>query len=125
MRVQGPQDDGSSADEGPADDGGIEHAGFGLFFGQTVGVGFAVGEFKQVGRRYVGQEFFERAGVGDLFNASAGRESEMIAAIGAEAETVFDLLAIDHIFALRATEPEALGDPLFVCCRSLLDFIGH
>src|SRR5262249_34551669 len=106
------EDDGPAADEAPADDGGVAHAGLGLLGGEALVIGDAVLEAERVARDQVGEPLLETVLVEQLLDALGGGQIEMPAAgrLRGDVEPGDLLLDEDRRFALRAGRPQPFGD---------------
>ena len=89
-----------------ADDGGVGHAGLRLLRLEPLGVGDAVLEPERVARPQVGEPLLEAVLVEQLRDAVAGRQVEVVVALGADVEPGLDFLAEDGGLALRAADPQ-------------------
>src|SRR5205085_7816245 len=102
--------DRPAADEAAADDRRVGHAGLGLLRPEALGVGDAVGEAQRVLGAQPGEPLLEAVLVEQLADALAGRQAEVVVALGADVAAALGLLFEDGGLALRTLDPQPFRD---------------
>ena len=84
---------------------GLVHTGL-LFAGaQTLGIRLGVDKFQRVGRVHSGVHFLKRIRIGNQFNSFIGGHCQMVAAMRANVQILFELISIQGAAALFAFDP--------------------
>src|SRR5204862_3471930 len=93
-----------------AADDGVGVAGLLLLGLEAVLVGLLVHEAERVGGLDVLVALLEAAWVDQLLDARAGADAEVVLAVGADVQGLFDVLAEQHVAALGTAQPQAFRD---------------